>query len=74
MNVQNMKLQQRLIILEEQVQQRAQHSADNTAPQQQPQPQLMMPVLHTDSSLWLNGEVLEVNHEMEEVPPGYTAD
>lgn len=70
MNVEVMKLRQRLVILE----QREQHSADHPTPQQQPQSQPVMPVIHTDSGLRLNGEISEVNHEMEEVPPGYTAD
>lgn len=70
MNVQNMKLQQRLVVLEEQVQQ---HAVDSTT-QQWPQPQPVMAVVHTDSGLRLNGEVLEDNREMEEVPPGYTVD
>lgn len=71
MNVENMKLRQRLVILE----QREQHLVDHTTPQQQPHPQpIMVPVIHTDNGLRLNGEVLDVNNEMEEVPPGYTAD
>lgn len=74
MNVPYMKLQQRLVVLEEQTQQREQYLAESAIPQQQPQPQQVMPVIHTDSGLRLNGEVLEVNHEMEAVLPGYSAD
>lgn len=70
MNVENMKLRQRLVVLEEQVQQ---HSADSITLQQQLQPLPVMPIVHTDSGLRLNGDVLEDSYETEKVPPGYTA-
>lgn len=74
MNVPYLKLQQRLVVLEEQAQQREHDLADRGTPQNQPQPQLVIPVVHMDSGLRLNGEIFEVNDEMVEVPPGYTAD
>lgn len=75
MNALTIKLQQRLVIMElERARQREQleHTADSTTSQQQ----LMVPgpVVHTDSGLRLNGDILQVDHQMEEVPPGYTAD
>lgn len=73
MNALTIKLQQRLVIMEsERARQREQHAADSTTSQQQ----LMVPgsVVHTDSGLRLNGEVRQVDRQMEEVPPGYTAD
>jgi len=63
-----MKLEQRLVVTQEQNQQLNQQLEQLTPQQQQVQAQLL--TVHTDSGLRLTGE--ESLEEIYEVPPGYT--
>ncbi|KAJ3982656.1 hypothetical protein F5890DRAFT_1567129 [Lentinula detonsa] len=65
----NLKLQQRLIILQEEISRRDRQFAEGSTQQER------LLTVHTDSGLRLAGEdTLGINREMVEVPPGYTAD
>lgn len=65
-----MKLQQRLVVMEEQMQQRSeQQQIQQLALPEQQQPQAPMLTVHTDSGLRLTGA--EVTEDSE-IPPEYT--
>lgn len=77
-NVRTMKLEQRVVVLQEQAQQNTrvgvldiQHhdhvglTSDLS---------VEGPIIHMDSGLWLTGDSGDIPVEREEVPPGYTAD
>lgn len=77
-NVRTMKLEQRIVVLQEQAQRNTRVGAmaiqDHDYVGHPPRLSAEGPIIHIDSGLRLTGESEDMRVEREEVPPGYTAD